>query len=126
MPLKAVATILILNGLFVVLAVPLILKKVPRNCLYGFRVRATMENDFVWYEANAYFGRGFLIASIVSAFVVTGLYCSNVVAAEDFMTASLAALIIPQAVVALLTFRRIGRLKRPNRGIGQSRRDDQR
>lgn len=111
MPFKALITILICNAVFAVISVPLILRKVPRNTIYGFRIRATLEDDYVWYEVNAYFGRGFLMASIVSAFCMILVYFSDAVAAKDFMAASLVSLIIPQLIVILLTFRFIKTLK---------------
>jgi len=111
MPLTVLLTILILDALFIVLAIPLILKKVPRNRFYGFRVKATLENDFVWYETNAYFGRGFFIASVLSACLIAGLFFFDLVAATDFTRASLAVLIVPQLLVVLLTFRFIRFLK---------------
>jgi uncharacterized membrane protein len=39
--------------LFIVLALPLLRRKVPPNHFYGLRVGETMENEKVWYEANA-------------------------------------------------------------------------
>ena len=63
---KALVTIMVCNVVFVIIAIPLILRKVPRNVVYGFRTRATLKDDFVWYEANAYFGRLFLISSFIS------------------------------------------------------------
>jgi hypothetical protein len=59
MQFKALVTILICNAIFVMIAIPLILRKVPRNIIYGFRTRATLSGDFIWYEANAYFGKLF-------------------------------------------------------------------
>jgi len=50
-----------------VVAVPLVLRKVPRNRIYGFRSKATLRNDRTRYEANAYFGRGLFAAGIVTA-----------------------------------------------------------
>ncbi len=46
-----------LGPLLLVLAVPLMLRWVPRNRLYGFRVAATLRDDAVWYEVNASAGR---------------------------------------------------------------------
>ena len=40
-----------------VLSVPLMLRWVPRNRLYGFRVPATLRDDEVWYAINASTGR---------------------------------------------------------------------
>ena len=104
-------TVLILVAVFILLAVPLILKKVPRNSLYGFRVKATLEDDTVWYEANAYFGRAFLAASLLSAALIVLLYRLNAVPESDFMNASLAVLIVPQLLVVVLTLRFIRSIK---------------
>ena len=46
-----------LGPLLLVLSVPLMLRWVPRNRLYGFRVAATLRDDAVWYEVNASAGR---------------------------------------------------------------------
>ena len=43
--------------LLAVLSVPLIFRKIPPNYWYGFRVRATLENEEVWYPANEYAGK---------------------------------------------------------------------
>ncbi len=39
------------------LAVPLMLRKVKPNVLYGLRCPATFADEWVWYEANARSGR---------------------------------------------------------------------
>lgn len=47
------------------LAVPLMLKLVPRNWLYGFRTPRTMASDEVWYPANQVCGVTLLIAGAI-------------------------------------------------------------
>ena len=48
----------LVTGLLLVgLSLPLIYRKVPPNYWYGFRVRATLENEEVWYPANEYAGK---------------------------------------------------------------------
>jgi SdpI/YfhL protein family len=42
------------------LAIPLILKKVPRNAFYGFRTALTMASDDTWYRANKISGMPYL------------------------------------------------------------------
>ena len=37
----------------ILLSIPLLFRWVPRNYLYGFRVRATLRHDAVWYDVNA-------------------------------------------------------------------------
>jgi uncharacterized membrane protein len=95
----------------VIIAIPLILRKVPRNVVYGFRIKATLQNDFVWYEANAYFGKLFIISSLVSALLIILLYFSDIVSMQYFVNASIAVLVIPSMIPVLLTFRYIKSIK---------------
>jgi SdpI/YfhL protein family len=48
---------LIVGGLFAGLGIPLMKRKVPPNYVYGFRVRKTLEDSKIWYDANEYCGR---------------------------------------------------------------------
>jgi hypothetical protein len=107
MLLKSLVTILACDIIFAIIAIPLILRKVPRNIVYGFRTRLTLENDFVWYEANAYFGRVFLISSFVSALLIIFLYLSNLVSVQNFLKASIAVLVVPPMIAVLMTLRYI-------------------
>lgn len=64
---------LVLPLIMVILAIPLILEKVPPNHLYGFRTPYTMSSKDVWYYANrvcgiALLGAGF--AWLVLGFVL--------------------------------------------------------
>ena len=51
---------------FIAVSIPLILKKVPPNCYYGFRTRKTLADEAIWYKANAFMGWGMVWASVVS------------------------------------------------------------
>ena len=44
-------------------SVPLVLKLVPRNGVYGFRTRRTVESDEVWYPANRAAGIAMIVAA---------------------------------------------------------------
>jgi hypothetical protein len=108
---KALVTILICNAVFIIIAIPLILRRVPRNVVYGVRTRATLENDFIWYEANAYFGKLFFISSFVSAFLMVFLYFSGLVSECNFLNVSIAVLVVPPMIPVLLTLHYIKKLK---------------
>jgi SdpI/YfhL protein family len=54
-------------GLLVFIAIPLAPRMVSRDVVYGFRTRATLSDDAIWYEANAHFGRYLLVASLCGA-----------------------------------------------------------
>ena len=105
--LKGLISILACAGLFAVLAVPLILRKVPRNGAYGFRTPKTLSGDAVWYEANAFFGWGLLVSSAVSAVAMGILYAVGGLGPEGFIKASLTVLVAPPAVAVLCTLLRI-------------------
>lgn len=107
MMLKALITILICDFVFAVIAVPLVLRKVPRNVIYGFRIKATLKNDSVWYEANAYFGKLLMISSLISALLIIMLYFVNFLLMQNFMYASIALLVVPSLAATLLTLRHI-------------------
>ena len=52
--------------LVVIISVPLILKIVPPNGIYGFRVSGT-RSPAIWYPANAFMGWALLVAASVGA-----------------------------------------------------------
>jgi uncharacterized membrane protein len=112
---KGLVTILACDLIFAIIAIPLILRKVPRNSVYGFRTRSTLENDFVWYKANAYFGRVFFISSFISALLIVFLYFSYLGPVQNFLEASIAVLVAPPMVAVLLTLRYIRSIRSSHR-----------
>ncbi|MFI5119857.1 MAG: SdpI family protein [Thermoanaerobaculia bacterium] len=104
---KGLFTILACNALFALVSLPLVFRKVPRNGLYGYRTRATLASDFVWYEANAYFGLRFLIASAVTCVAAVFIYRSGTLDPGTYLKASVALLVAPVLVAALLTNRHV-------------------
>jgi hypothetical protein len=102
---KTLVAILACNLLFILIAIPLILRKVPPNPFYGFRTSTTLTDGYNWYETNAYFGRRFVISSIISGIVVYLLYIYHEFPPEHFMKAGLFCLIAPPLIVIILTLR---------------------
>lgn len=62
-----VVLFLLMGALFVGLGWPLYKGKVKPNSLYGLRVGETMSDERVWYPANAYCGRDFLVLGAVTS-----------------------------------------------------------
>ena len=56
---------------FIVSSVPLILRAVPPNGVYGFRVAATQSSPAIGYPANAFMGWALLVAAVISAVLLT-------------------------------------------------------
>ncbi len=62
------------SGLFlVVIAIPLWLRRVPPNLLYGARFASTLAEPRVWYKINARAGRDLAIAGVAYTFVIAGI-----------------------------------------------------
>jgi len=109
---KGVMTIVVCASVFALIAIPLMLRKVPRNIIYGYRTRATLSDDFVWYAANAYFGRALLVASIVSALTIYVLYRGKYLSPLAFLNTSVVVLVVPAAIAGLATSRHVRSLTR--------------
>ncbi|MDB4883257.1 MAG: hypothetical protein JWL95_2023 [Gemmatimonadetes bacterium] len=51
--------------LIILLAIPLWIRRVPRNRFYGVRTPATMADETLWYDVNASCGRDLLVAGVL-------------------------------------------------------------
>ena len=84
------ATLLILfvsSGLLLAgLSVPLLLRKVAPNPLYGFRVKRTLEDPTVWYAVNFYAAKRLLVLGLTSGLIAVVLF---VVPGISFVTYAL-------------------------------------
>lgn len=62
------------GALCVVLALPLVLRWVKPNPLYGFRTARTLRDPQVWYDANAYAGRLLVGSGVLIVVMTLGLF----------------------------------------------------
>ncbi len=108
---KGLTTILACDALFALLAIPLLLRKVPRNPVYGYRTRATLASDAVWYDANAYFGRAFLVASLATPLAAVAISRPGLLAPDVFLPASIVVLAAPVVIAGVLTTRYVRTLE---------------
>ena len=100
---KGFYTILGVAALLVAVALPLALRRIPRNAVYGYRTRATMADDETWYDANAWFGRILIASSVGGAFVAWAIHLARPFAPETFLPVSVALLVAPALVAAIAT-----------------------
>ncbi len=65
-------TVALLIGcaLIAVVAVPLLLKLVPPNPIYGVRTEKTLDSSEIWYKVNIYGAKALLIAAGVAALLL--------------------------------------------------------
>lgn len=107
---KGVVTVLAVQALFVVVALPLALGRIPRNRFYGYRTCATLRDDATWYGANAYFAVRLIAAAVVTSLVTIALYRSDALAPKTFLDATVALMLAPVLVAGVLTTRFVRRL----------------
>jgi uncharacterized membrane protein len=56
----------IIPGLvFVAISIPLLLEKIGPNQWYGFRVEKTLNNRVIWFKANKYMAKAFIVVGCV-------------------------------------------------------------
>ena len=108
---------LILSGAslaLVALAIPMVLRRVPPNPLYGLRVPATYADEWVWYEANAHSGRDLILLGVllsIFALVLPRLPMSRETAVVSWCLVGAVGAI----VLAMVGWRRANRLLRERR-----------
>ena len=72
--MTALLIIYVVGGsLLILLSIPLILRRIPPNPVYGFRVQWTMEDPELWYSVNAYTAKWFVFVGICSILGAVGL-----------------------------------------------------
>ena len=58
--------------LLIALGIPLWLRRIPRNALYGVRFASTLSDDRIWYEINALCGRALVGIGVGYLVLLTG------------------------------------------------------
>jgi len=58
-------------ALIFLLGIPLVLKLVPPNRIYGFRTRTTLSQPDLWYRANVFAGYALILAAAVTALIIS-------------------------------------------------------
>jgi uncharacterized membrane protein len=116
----------VLGMIFVGLAVPLIRRKVRPNALYGLRVAETLENEEVWFEANARSGRDLLWVGIGTIVVPSALYALPWRDDKHYALVCCGLLIIAVIVYAVRGLRTARAVKQEIAGAVERRRDGSR
>jgi uncharacterized membrane protein len=100
--------------MLVLVAIPLLLRRIPPNAFYGLRVPATYADEWVWYEANALAARdmvalGVLLVVLALVLPVLGLKGGT----PPLVWAAVAS--VGSLVMTLVAWRRANRLLRERR-----------
>lgn len=103
--LKAIITFSVLGAVLIGVCIPLILNKIPPNCLYGFRTRKSLSTPEIWYKTNRYFG--ICLSVLCLAFLGCLWAISSARDSLNFTTIhyfGLAGILIATALSTIMTF----------------------
>ena len=107
-------TLLILDiasaSLLIAISLPLLLRAVPPNPYYGFRLAPAFDSDRVWYAVNAYAAKWMIAAGACVLLTAIPLYFVPDLSIDVYALACLAALVIVLAPGVVLNLRYARRL----------------
>jgi len=98
--------------LLILLSLPLLWEKVPPNGLYGFRVRATLENPRVWYAANKFAAKRLLWSGAVFVAAALILYFIPGIGVDAYSVGCLFLFAVPFIVGLIQSVRYVKSLAR--------------
>ena len=101
------------SAVFISISIPLILKKVPPNDWYGFRVAKTFASERVWYMANREAGYNLLylgIAVAVTAIVTKLLASKNGLSNNIFNSVNLVIFVLELLTAIIRSFLTLNQL----------------
>ena len=104
--MESPTTLLLVCGLVALASIPLMMRIVPPNRIYGFRTRRTLSNESTWFRANAFAGWALFFAAITSAVLLMSVHPKIAVHA-GFATAMFVGPILLAVIASFLYLRTI-------------------
>lgn len=98
---------IVLGLLFIAFGVPLAIGKVKPNRIYGFRNPKTLGNEKIWYRANAFTGKAFIVCGAAVALLALAFPAAARhfgLASRSTANAALAVELVPVLVAAALSY----------------------
>jgi len=102
---------ILLSAGMMAIAIPLLLRRVRPNNWYGFRVPATLNNEQVWYEVNAYAGRWLLGVGVLGILAAIALAYVPGLGEDGYAWAFLVVFGVAMAVMLISSFRYLNKIK---------------
>lgn len=102
--------------LFIVFSIPLLRRRVGPNAWYGLRVPATLQDEEIWYEANAKTGRDMLLLGVLQLILALGLPLVVDLPPQTYTEVNVGAVSIGAVLAALLGWFRANDLRAERQG----------
>lgn len=96
--------------LLAIISIPLILRKIGPNPVYGFRVKQTLEDDQVWYDVNAFAARGLFLDGLITVVAALVLALVPDIGVDRYALTVTAIVFIALGLTLLASFRHLGRV----------------
>lgn len=106
---------IVVGLVFVAGGIPLAMRKVRPNPWYGFRTKATMADERLWFAANTSAGRVLVTGGIVAILIVVFLYFQDVPDVERearFSSSALMLVTLDMLVVIIVSALRLRSIKK--------------
>ena len=97
---NATISLLVPCAIIAVASIPLMLKVVPPNGIYGFRTQQTLANRELWFRANRFAGCALFIAAGVSG----AIFAARPEYASGRSLVGLAVFLVPIVAAAVASF----------------------
>jgi len=92
------------------LSVPLILKKIGPNPVCGFRVKQTLDDPQVWYEVNAFAGKGMLCDGLITVLAALVLAAVPGISVDRYALSVTALFFLALGITLVTSFRHLRRV----------------
>jgi len=89
----------------ILIALPLLLGMVKPNPIYGFRVRATLQNEAVWYAVNRFFAQRLLMVGVAHSIAAVILYRIPGIGVDAYSLSVLSVFVVAFSVAMVQSFK---------------------
>ena len=100
----------VLGLLYILLAIPMIGRRVKLNPWYGFRTPKTLSSDRIWYAANEHSGRMLFVSGVATILGAILLAPLGIISADAYVlgcTIVMAATLIYTTYLSFMFLRRL-------------------
>ena len=113
--------LLLLSALMALAGIPLIVKLVPPNEVFGVRTQRTLSHKHLWYEVNRFAGYAMVAVAVCMLLALT--LWSNTLLRPVWLQFAVFALLVALAIGGIVLFeRQAGTRKKRKRAIAEAKR----
>ena len=105
--------------LLTAISVPLVLRKIGPNPVYGFCVKQTLENTEIWYEVNEVAGRGLFVDGLVVVVAALVMACVPGLTLDRYANSVTILFFLALSITLITSVRHLGQVVRRRAETGE-------